>query len=149
MVGRPEGMRSLGRPKHGRVDNIKIDIKDTGWDGMGCIDLAHNRDTKGSCEHGNEPSGSIKSSKDLEWLHNWRPLEKGSAPSIWLVIRNSAVFCVQWRPDLKSRANGRLFLRGFPHSYQANIGTVPSNRPWSLPHSFVYVIHHLMGHNVM
>jgi hypothetical protein len=35
---------------------------------------------QGSCEHGDEPSGSIKCWEVLEWLHNWRFLKKGSAP---------------------------------------------------------------------
>jgi hypothetical protein len=35
---------------------------------------------EGSCEHGNEPSGSIKRWELLEWLHNWQLLKKGSAP---------------------------------------------------------------------
>jgi hypothetical protein len=35
---------------------------------------------EGSCEHGNEPSGSIKRSEVLEWLYNWQLLTKGSAP---------------------------------------------------------------------
>jgi hypothetical protein len=35
---------------------------------------------EGSCEHGNEPSGSIKWWEFLEWLHNWQLLKKGSAP---------------------------------------------------------------------
>jgi len=29
-VGRPEGMRSLGRPRHRWEDNIKMDLKDVG-----------------------------------------------------------------------------------------------------------------------
>jgi hypothetical protein len=33
-----------------------------------------------SCEHGNEPSGSIECWKVLEQLHNWRLLKKGSVP---------------------------------------------------------------------
>jgi hypothetical protein len=33
---------------------------------------------EGSCEHGNEPSGSIKCWEVLEWLHNWQLLKKGS-----------------------------------------------------------------------
>jgi hypothetical protein len=37
---------------------------------------------KGSCEHGIEPSGSIKYWEVLEWLHNWWLLEKGSAPLV-------------------------------------------------------------------
>jgi hypothetical protein len=42
----------------------------------------------GSCEHGNEPSGSIKCWEVLQWLHNWRLLKKGSAPwmSEWVFI---------------------------------------------------------------
>jgi hypothetical protein len=37
---------------------------------------------EGSCEHSNEPSGSIKCWEVLEWLHNWQLLKKGSAPQI-------------------------------------------------------------------
>jgi hypothetical protein len=35
---------------------------------------------EGSCEHGNEPSSSIKWWEFLEWLHNWQLLKKSSAP---------------------------------------------------------------------
>jgi hypothetical protein len=31
---------------------------------------------EGSCEHGNEPSGSIKCWEVLEWLRDWRLLKK-------------------------------------------------------------------------
>jgi hypothetical protein len=41
---------------------------------------------KSSCEHGNEPLGFIKCWKVLEWLHNWRPLEKVSAPWSQFII---------------------------------------------------------------
>jgi hypothetical protein len=40
-VGKPEGKRSLGRP---RVDNIKIDLREIGWDGVDWIDLALDRE---------------------------------------------------------------------------------------------------------
>jgi hypothetical protein len=41
MVGKPEGKRPLGRPRLGRwVDNIKIDLREIGWDGMDSTDLA-------------------------------------------------------------------------------------------------------------
>jgi hypothetical protein len=39
---------------------------------------------EGFCEHGNEPSGSIKCCEILEQLSNWRLLEKGSAP--WSLV---------------------------------------------------------------
>jgi hypothetical protein len=31
LVGKPEGKRSLGRPRRRWVDNIKIDIREIGW----------------------------------------------------------------------------------------------------------------------
>jgi hypothetical protein len=34
----------LGRPKCRCVDNNKIDLRETGWDGMDWIDLAQDRD---------------------------------------------------------------------------------------------------------
>jgi hypothetical protein len=34
LVGKSEGKRSLGRPRHRCEDNIKIDIGWTGWGGM-------------------------------------------------------------------------------------------------------------------
>jgi hypothetical protein len=40
LVGKPEGKRPLGRPRRRWVDNIKMDLRDIGWDGMDWIDLA-------------------------------------------------------------------------------------------------------------
>jgi hypothetical protein len=40
LVGMPEGKR----PRRGWVDNIKMDPRETGRDGMDWIDLAQNRD---------------------------------------------------------------------------------------------------------
>jgi hypothetical protein len=67
LVGKSVGKRPLGRSRRRWVDNIKIDLRDIGWDGMDLINLAQDRD---QCEHGNEPSGSIKCWEVLEWLHN-------------------------------------------------------------------------------
>jgi hypothetical protein len=44
MVGKPEGKRPLGRPRRRWVDNIKLDLREIGWDGMDWIDLAQDRD---------------------------------------------------------------------------------------------------------
>jgi hypothetical protein len=40
LVGNPEGKRPLGRPRRRWVDNIKMGLRGTGWDGMDWIDLA-------------------------------------------------------------------------------------------------------------
>jgi hypothetical protein len=44
LVGKREEKRPLGRPKRGWVVNIKMDLREIGWDGMCWIDLALTRD---------------------------------------------------------------------------------------------------------
>jgi hypothetical protein len=46
LVGKSEGRRPLGRPRRRWVDNIKIDVREIGWDGMDWIDLAQDRDQR-------------------------------------------------------------------------------------------------------
>jgi hypothetical protein len=43
-VGKPEGKRPLGRPRRRWVDNIKMDLREIGRDGMDWIELAQDRD---------------------------------------------------------------------------------------------------------
>jgi hypothetical protein len=43
LVGKSEGRRPLGRPRRRWVDNIKIDLREIGWDDMEWIDLAQDR----------------------------------------------------------------------------------------------------------
>jgi hypothetical protein len=44
LVGKPEGKRPLGRPRHGWVDNIRMDLREIGWGGMDWSELAQDRD---------------------------------------------------------------------------------------------------------
>jgi hypothetical protein len=44
LVGEPEGKRPLGRLRRRCVDNIKMDHREIGWDGMDWIELAQDRD---------------------------------------------------------------------------------------------------------
>ena len=44
LVGRPDGKRPLGRPRHRREDNIKINLQELGCGGMERINLAQDRD---------------------------------------------------------------------------------------------------------
>jgi hypothetical protein len=41
-VGKPEGKRPLGRPKSRLVDNMKIDLREIGWDGIDWVSLVQN-----------------------------------------------------------------------------------------------------------
>jgi hypothetical protein len=43
-IGKPEGKRPLGRTRRRWVDNIKMDLREIGRDGMDWIDLAQDRD---------------------------------------------------------------------------------------------------------
>jgi hypothetical protein len=40
LVGKPEGKRTLGRPRRGWEDNIKMDLQEVRCGGMDWIDLA-------------------------------------------------------------------------------------------------------------
>jgi hypothetical protein len=44
LVGKPEGKRSLGRPRRRWVDNIRMDLREIRWDGVDWIDMAQDRD---------------------------------------------------------------------------------------------------------
>jgi hypothetical protein len=44
LVGKPEGKRSLGRPRRLCVDNININLREIGWGGKDWIDLEEDRD---------------------------------------------------------------------------------------------------------
>jgi hypothetical protein len=44
LVGKPGGKISLGRPRRGWVDIIKMDLREMEWYGMVWIDLAQDRD---------------------------------------------------------------------------------------------------------
>jgi hypothetical protein len=43
-VGKPERKIPLGKPRRRWEDNIKMDLRETGWGGMDWIDLAQDRD---------------------------------------------------------------------------------------------------------
>jgi hypothetical protein len=44
LVGKPEGKKPLGRPRRRWVDNIIMDLREIGWDGVDWIDMAQDRD---------------------------------------------------------------------------------------------------------
>jgi hypothetical protein len=43
-MGKPEGKRPIGRPRRRWVDNIKMDLREIEWDGMGWTELPQDRE---------------------------------------------------------------------------------------------------------
>jgi len=67
LVGKPEGKRPLGKPRHRWEDNIKVDLQEVGCRGVDWIELAQDRDRwRVTCECGIEPSGSLKCGEFLD-----------------------------------------------------------------------------------
>jgi hypothetical protein len=44
LVGKPEGKRALGRPRHRWEFGIRMDLREIGWEGVDWIRLAEDRD---------------------------------------------------------------------------------------------------------
>ena len=60
LVGKPERKILPGRPRHRWEDNVKMDLQEMGSGSMDWLKLA------GTCQCGNEPSGSIKCRQFLD-----------------------------------------------------------------------------------
>ena len=67
LVGKPDGMGPLGRPRHRWEDNMKMNLQEVECEGYG-LDRAGLGEGQmaGICECGNEPSGSIKCGEFLD-----------------------------------------------------------------------------------
>jgi hypothetical protein len=67
LVGKLEGRRPLGRRKHRWEDNTKLDLQEVGCGDMDWIDVAQDGvKVPGTCDCGNEPSGSVKLGEFLD-----------------------------------------------------------------------------------
>jgi hypothetical protein len=56
LMGKPEGKRPLGRPRHRWEDGIRMDHRGIDWGSVDWIKLA--QDGPVACEYGDEPLGS-------------------------------------------------------------------------------------------
>ena len=58
-VGKHKGKKPLGRPRNRLENNIRMDLQEVGFKGLGWTEIAQDRvRCAGICECGNEPSGS-------------------------------------------------------------------------------------------
>jgi hypothetical protein len=83
LVGKPEGKRPLGRTRRRWVDNIKMDLRERGWDGMDWIELAQDRGQWMALVNTvMKLRGPYDCWEFPEWLHYWQFLRKGLAPNL-------------------------------------------------------------------
>jgi hypothetical protein len=64
LVGKPEGKRTFGKPRHRWEDCVKMDLNEVGREVVDWIHLTRNKDGKAF-------SGSIKSGKFLDYLNTF------------------------------------------------------------------------------
>jgi hypothetical protein len=67
LVVKPEEKGPLGRPRHRWENNIKMDLQDVGWGGLGSgLMWLKKGQVVGACECGSEPLVSIKCGQFLD-----------------------------------------------------------------------------------
>jgi hypothetical protein len=67
LVGKPDGKRPLGRPRHRWEDDIKMDVQEVECASMDWIELAHDRDRWWALVNAiRNPSGSINCGEFLD-----------------------------------------------------------------------------------
>jgi hypothetical protein len=83
LVRKAEGKRQLGRRRSKWEDYIEVDLKEIRRGVMGRTQMAQERKgpAAGSCEHGNEPSITVKGGEFLCQLNDYQFLKKDS--SLW------------------------------------------------------------------
>ena len=65
LVGRAAGRRPLGRPRHRWEDNITMGLQEVGWE-HGLDFSGSEGKVAGTCERGNDHSGSVKFGEFLD-----------------------------------------------------------------------------------
>jgi hypothetical protein len=71
LFGKPEGKRLLVRPVRRWEDNIKTELREIGRKvGLDFLGSGYGS-VASSCDHGNEPLGSMKSWKFIDWMSDY------------------------------------------------------------------------------
>jgi hypothetical protein len=75
LVEKPEGKRILGRTRRCLEYNVKIDLKEIGYEIVDWIQVAQTGFRGGLCEDGNETSGPKKGEEFVEQLSEYQLLK--------------------------------------------------------------------------
>ncbi|KAJ4429686.1 hypothetical protein ANN_21887 [Periplaneta americana] len=105
LVGRPEGKKSLGRPRRRWEDNIRMDLREVGYDDRDWINLAQDRDRWLAYEKQilklleNKVLRKIFGAKRGEVTGEWRKLHKAELHALYSstdIIRNIKSRRLRW-----------------------------------------------------
>jgi hypothetical protein len=66
LLGKYGRKSSLGRPRNRCENQVRLDLKEIGWEGVALINLTQDTDRGLDFEHSNEPVGSIKGGEFLD-----------------------------------------------------------------------------------
>jgi hypothetical protein len=104
LVGNPEGRRPLGRSSYRLEDNVgKV------WTGFILLRIGT---VAGCCEHGNEPSGSIKGGEFLGSPYYFQKVTTsfGQPMRVLVHIIESRLFSLMMKVNIKQFASECLYL---------------------------------------
>ncbi|KAJ4446832.1 hypothetical protein ANN_13530 [Periplaneta americana] len=130
LVGRPEGKRPSGRPRRRWEDNIKMDLREVGYDDRDWINLTQDRDllrayVRAAMKLRNVYFGAKRDEVTGEWrkLHNAELHALYSSPDI---IRNIKSTRVRWAGHVARMGESR-------NAYRVLLGRQEEKRPLGRP----------------
>ncbi|KAJ4426768.1 hypothetical protein ANN_26567 [Periplaneta americana] len=123
LVGRPEGKRPLGRPRRRWEDNIKMDLRDMGYDDREWINLAQDRD---------QWRAYVRAAMNLrkdEVTGEWRKLHNAELHAFYPspdIIRNIKSRRLRWAGHVARMGDSR-------NAYRVLVGRPEGKRPLGRP----------------
>ncbi|KAJ4426503.1 hypothetical protein ANN_27317 [Periplaneta americana] len=133
LVGRPEGKRSLGRPRRRWEDNIKMDLREVGYD-RDWINLAQDRDlwrayVRAAMNLRNKVLRKIFGAKRDEVTGEWRKLHNTELHALYSspdIIRNLKSRRLRWAGHVARMGESR-------NAYRVLVGRPEGKRPLGRP----------------
>ncbi|KAJ4429604.1 hypothetical protein ANN_21790 [Periplaneta americana] len=142
LVGRPEGKRPLGRPRRRWEDNIKMDLREVGYDDREWINLAQDRDRWRAYVRAAITSGFLKSQVfENKVLRKIFGAKRDEVTGEWRKLHNAELQALYFSPDkirnIKSRRlrwAGHVARMGESrNAYRVLVGRPEGKRPLGRP----------------
>ncbi|KAJ4443490.1 hypothetical protein ANN_05162 [Periplaneta americana] len=119
LVGRPEGKRPLGRPRRRWEDNIKMALREVGYDGRDWINLAQDRD---------QWRAYVRAAMNLRWIPGYCDVERYQVADT-LAKKGSQILQIKHKPTTFHTVK-RLIRETITQSSQLQLSTRISDKEW-------------------